>query len=87
MGWSLQGKAAIVTGASVGIGAEVVRQLVAQGARYLYFIDEIFLPWRELLEALAARALQFGVQTRIDLWKPEMLERLGEVLDARGAGR
>ena len=51
--------------------------LIAQGARYLYFIDEIFLPQRPLLEALAARDVQFGVQTRIDLWKPEMLDLLG----------
>ena len=51
--------------------------LAAQGVTYLYFIDEIFLPWRELLEALAARRLAFGVQTRIDLWKPAMLEMLG----------
>ena len=49
----------------------------AQGVAYLYFIDEIFLPNRALLEALVGRGLQFGVQTRIDLWKPEMLELLG----------
>lgn len=52
--------------------------LIAQGARYLYFIDEIFLPKRPLLEALAARRIAFGVQTRIDLWKTEMLDLLGE---------
>jgi B12-binding domain/radical SAM domain protein of rhizo-twelve system len=52
--------------------------LIAQGVRYVYFVDEIFLPWRELLAELAQRDLQFGVQTRIDLWKPEMLDRLGE---------
>jgi B12-binding domain/radical SAM domain protein of rhizo-twelve system len=51
--------------------------LIAQGATYLYFIDEIFLPQRPLLEALAARRVSFGVQTRIDLWKPEMLDLLG----------
>lgn len=51
--------------------------LIAQGARYLYFIDEIFLPQRPLLEAMAERDVQFGVQTRIDLWKPEMLDLLG----------
>jgi B12-binding domain/radical SAM domain protein of rhizo-twelve system len=48
-----------------------------QGVEYIYFIDEIFLPNAELLEGLATRALKFGVQTRIDLWKPEMLELLG----------
>src|SRR5690242_15332826 len=51
--------------------------LLAQGIRYVYFIDEIFLPNRPLLEAFAARDFQFGVQTRIDLWSPEMLELLG----------
>jgi len=51
--------------------------LLGQGVRYLYFIDEIFLPQRPLLEALAARDVSFGVQTRIDLWRPEMVELLG----------
>ncbi len=54
-----------------------IDRLRAQGAGYLYFIDEIFLPWRELLEALVPRGVKFGVQTRIDLWKPEMLALLG----------
>jgi anaerobic magnesium-protoporphyrin IX monomethyl ester cyclase len=44
---------------------------------YVYFIDEIFLPNRPLLEALVGRDLLFGVQTRIDLWKPAMIELLG----------
>lgn len=51
--------------------------LRGQGVTYLYFIDEIFLPDRRLLEAMVGRGLSFGVQTRIDLWKPEMLELLG----------
>jgi B12-binding domain/radical SAM domain protein of rhizo-twelve system len=51
--------------------------LIEQGVEYVYFIDEIFLPQRPLLEALAARPLLFGVQTRIDLWKPDMLDLLG----------
>ena len=51
--------------------------LIAQGVTYVYFIDEIFLPWRELLTALAGRHVQFGIQTRIDLWSPEMLQLLG----------
>ena len=54
-----------------------IDRLIAQGVRYVYFVDEIFLPWRQLLEALRERPIQFGVQTRIDLWKPEMLELLG----------
>ncbi len=52
--------------------------LIAAGAGYLYFIDEIFLPQKPLLEALGARKIEFGVQTRIDLWKPDMLDLLGE---------
>ncbi len=51
--------------------------LIAQGAEYLYFIDEIFLPQRALLEALVSRPVEFGMQTRIDLWKPDMIELLG----------
>jgi B12-binding domain/radical SAM domain protein of rhizo-twelve system len=51
--------------------------LIAQGVTYLYFIDEIFLPNRPLLEALIERPVQFGMQTRIDLWSPAMLELLG----------
>ena len=51
--------------------------LIAQGVEYVYFIDEIFLPQRPLLEALRERPVEFGVQTRIDLWKPDMLALLG----------
>jgi B12-binding domain/radical SAM domain protein of rhizo-twelve system len=51
--------------------------LIAQGVGYVYFIDEIFLPQRALLDALVGRNLQFGIQTRLDLWKPEMLDLLG----------
>ncbi|MCB1882834.1 MAG: TIGR04295 family B12-binding domain-containing radical SAM protein [Geminicoccaceae bacterium] len=57
--------------------ADEVAGLRAQGVEYVYFIDEIFLPNRPLLEALVGRGLRFGVQTRIDLWKPDMLELLG----------
>ncbi len=56
---------------------EEIDALRAQGVSYLYFIDEIFLPQPALLEALAQRNLQFGVQTRIDLWKPSLLDLLG----------
>jgi B12-binding domain/radical SAM domain protein of rhizo-twelve system len=56
--------------------AEIDR-LTAQGVEYLYFVDEIFLPNRALLEALVARPVTFGVQTRIDLWKRDMLDLLG----------
>jgi anaerobic magnesium-protoporphyrin IX monomethyl ester cyclase len=63
-----------------------IEALQAQGVGYLYFIDEIFLPDAALLDALVAlggrggaqgQGMQFGVQTRIDLWKPEMLALLG----------
>jgi anaerobic magnesium-protoporphyrin IX monomethyl ester cyclase len=52
--------------------------LIAQGVDYIYFIDEIFLPQRLLLEALCSRNVRFGVQTRIDLWQPDMIRLLGE---------
>jgi B12-binding domain/radical SAM domain protein of rhizo-twelve system len=51
--------------------------LIEAGARYVYFIDEIFLPDPELLDGIAARGVQFGVQTRIDLWSFEHLDLLG----------
>jgi anaerobic magnesium-protoporphyrin IX monomethyl ester cyclase len=51
--------------------------LTAQGVTYIYFIDEIFLPRPDLLEALAGRPVQFGIQTRIDLWKPDAIALLG----------
>jgi anaerobic magnesium-protoporphyrin IX monomethyl ester cyclase len=56
--------------------------LLNQGVAYVYFIDEIFLPNRDLLAALALRSrdanLKIGVQTRIDLWNFEMLEWLAD---------
>jgi len=54
-----------------------VDRLQRQGVEYIYFIDEIFLPNAELLQGLVGRNLKFGVQTRIDLWKPDMLALLG----------
>ena len=51
--------------------------LIAQGVRYVYFIDEIFLPNRALLEGLLERDIQFGVQLRIDNWSEELLGMLG----------
>ena len=61
--------------------AEVVLEEIArlqhQGVEYVYFIDEIFLPNKALLQGLVGRGLKFGVQTRIDLWKDEMIELLG----------
>lgn len=52
--------------------------LITQGVGYVYFVDEIFLPQKELLEALRDRDVKFGVQTRIDLWKPQLLDLLGD---------
>jgi B12-binding domain/radical SAM domain protein of rhizo-twelve system len=54
-----------------------IDDLIAQGVEYVYFIDEIFLPGAELLEAIAARRVLFGVQTRIDLWSLAQLDLLG----------
>jgi B12-binding domain/radical SAM domain protein of rhizo-twelve system len=51
--------------------------LIAAGARYVYFIDEIFLPDRALLEALCSRDIEFGVQLRIDNWSKDLLHLLG----------
>ena len=48
-----------------------------RGVEYVYFIDEIFLPDRALLEGLIPRQIKFGIQTRIDLWSPANLELLG----------
>ncbi|WP_207458449.1 TIGR04295 family B12-binding domain-containing radical SAM protein [Azospirillum sp. SYSU D00513] len=57
---------------------EEIDGLIAQGVEYIYFIDEIFLPNQPLLEALAERPIKFGIQTRLDLWKPPMIELLGK---------
>lgn len=57
---------------------EELDALVAHGVEYVYFIDEIFLPNKPLLEALVERPVTFGVQTRIDLWHEPMIELLGE---------
>jgi anaerobic magnesium-protoporphyrin IX monomethyl ester cyclase len=51
--------------------------LIETGIEYVYFIDEIFLPNRPLLQALVERPVKFGVQTRIDLWKRDMIDLLG----------
>ena len=61
----------------LGVILDEIDGLLAHGVEYIYFIDEIFLPNRELLEALVERPFVFGVQTRIDLWSPAMLDLLG----------
>lgn len=61
----------------VPVLVEELDGLIAQGVEYVYFIDEIFLPNEPLLNALAERPVTFGVQTRLDLWKPAQIELLG----------
>lgn len=51
--------------------------LIEAGAEYVYFIDEIFLAYRDVLETIAGRRVKFGIQTRIDLWNYEMIDLLG----------
>ena len=51
--------------------------LIAAGVEYIYFIDEIFLAYRDVLEMTAARPVKFGMQTRIDLWNHDMIDLLG----------
>ncbi|HYO84770.1 MAG TPA: TIGR04295 family B12-binding domain-containing radical SAM protein [Bryobacteraceae bacterium] len=51
--------------------------LLEHRVEYVYFIDEIFLVNRDLLEALAERRVKFGIQTRLDLWKEADIELLG----------
>jgi len=57
---------------------EEIDRLASCGVGYVYFIDEIFMPDASLLSSLASRKVKFGVQTRIDIWKPGMLELLGD---------
>lgn len=58
--------------------AEELDGLLERGVEYIYFIDEIFLAYRDVLETLAARRIKFGMQTRIDLWSREMIDLLGK---------
>ena len=57
--------------------AEELDGLITGGVEYVYFIDEIFLPFRDLLEMIASRQVKFGIQTRIDLWSEAMMDLLG----------
>jgi len=58
--------------------AEELDGLIGNGVEYVYFIDEIFLAYRDVLETIRERKIKFGIQTRIDLWSEEMLDLLGE---------
>jgi B12-binding domain/radical SAM domain protein of rhizo-twelve system len=62
----------------VPVVLEEVDGLLDQGVEYIYFIDEIFLPNKELLESLAQRKLKLGIQTRIDLWNEAMIGLLAK---------
>jgi anaerobic magnesium-protoporphyrin IX monomethyl ester cyclase len=64
---------------SVEAVLEEVDTLIARGVRYIYFIDEIFgvgKNVRRLLEGIAARPVEIGFQTRIDLWNEDTLDLL-----------
>ena len=62
----------------IGVIADELDGLVENGIEYVYFIDEIFLAYRDVLETIRERRIKFGIQTRIDLWSEEMLDLLGE---------
>ncbi len=51
--------------------------LIEQGIEYVYFVDEIFLPNKDLLVGLTERNVRIGIQTRIDLWSEPMIDLLG----------
>jgi len=61
----------------VDVVARELDGLVDAGVEYVYFIDEIFLPYAPVLQAIAERRIKFGIQTRIDLWNHEMIDLLG----------
>jgi B12-binding domain/radical SAM domain protein of rhizo-twelve system len=59
-----------------GVVVDEMAALIEQGVEYIYFIDEIFLPQKDLLRALANLDVKIGIQTRIDLWNEETLDML-----------
>ncbi len=82
-GKSLAGEAALVTGASSGIGAATARELARRGARVALAARRA-----EELEAVAAAIRDAGGEARsfvVDMALPEQVERLArEVLEAFG---
>lgn len=62
---------------ALGVVLEELDGMIAAGVRYVYFIDELFLPDERLLSALMERDVLFGVQLRIDNWSLSELELLG----------
>ncbi len=63
----------------IDVVARELDGLVDAGAEYIYFIDEIFLPYKVVLETIGERRIKFGIQTRLDLWNHEMIDLLGKV--------
>jgi B12-binding domain/radical SAM domain protein of rhizo-twelve system len=61
----------------VALVLDELDHLLAHGVEYVYFIDEIFLPNKDLLLGIAERKVKIGIQTRIDLWSEEMIDLLG----------
>src|SRR6202167_3141628 len=77
----LDGKTALVTGASTGIGLATARRFVAEGAR-VYITGR-----REAELGAAAQALgQKAVPVRSDVSDPKDLDQLVEVVAAGGEG-
>lgn len=58
--------------------AEELDGLTAAGVEYVYFIDEIFLAYSDVLSVISERNIKFGIQTRIDLWSESALLQLGD---------
>ncbi len=59
---------------------EEVDRLIARGVDYIYWIDEIFGVGKNvqrLLQEIAKRPVNIGLQTRVDLWNEETLDLLG----------
>jgi NAD(P)-dependent dehydrogenase (short-subunit alcohol dehydrogenase family) len=77
----LDGKTALVTGASTGIGLATARRFVAEGAK-------VYITGRREAELnAAAQALgQSAVPVRNDVSDPQDLDRLFEVVTAGGTG-
>lgn len=77
-----QGKWALVTGASAGIGAALARELAAHGAKLVLTARR-----RDRLESLAAELRSKGAETRIivaDLNDPAAPERIYNEIEAAG---
>lgn len=54
-----------------------IDNLLKHGVGYIFFVDEVFPPYRALLVACEERPFIFGVRTRLEIWPGEMLELLG----------